>query len=135
MDNCSVANKTFNSLDVVCSPGYDGGLKQSFVIEVYPQRAYEEFKRVDRAFAIELDGGQGLDSTIPAGATRTEGSGGAEDSFDPLLSSMAPISRMEVQHQPRFEVDNLPHGTGFTLVVYARNSKVHWLRDLHIVTT
>jgi hypothetical protein len=34
-----VTNKTFTSIFVECTPGYDGGLKQSFVIAVFPQVA------------------------------------------------------------------------------------------------
>ena len=35
--DCQVTNKTFTSIYVECAPGYDGGLKQSFVIAVFPQ--------------------------------------------------------------------------------------------------
>ncbi|XP_018020507.1 hemicentin-2 [Hyalella azteca] len=33
--NCSVINKTYDSLVVTCARGFDGGLKQSFVARVY----------------------------------------------------------------------------------------------------
>lgn len=39
--DCSVTNKTFTSIHVDCKPGYDGGLLQTFVIEVFPVSAIE----------------------------------------------------------------------------------------------
>jgi len=42
---CVVTNKTFTSIFVECVAGYDGGLKQSFVIAVYPQNVYDEFMK------------------------------------------------------------------------------------------
>ena len=35
-----------------------------------------------------------------------------------------PITQLETPHLPVFAVDGLPHGTGFSLAVYAKNSKV-----------
>ena len=39
--DCGVTNKTFTSIHVECKPGYDGGLQQSFVIEVFPVGAVD----------------------------------------------------------------------------------------------
>lgn len=33
--NCSLSNQTYTSVEVKCHPGYDGGLPQEFVLEVY----------------------------------------------------------------------------------------------------
>ncbi|RLU16894.1 hypothetical protein DMN91_010963 [Ooceraea biroi] len=33
--NCTLANQTYTSVEVKCVPGYDGGLPQKFVLEVY----------------------------------------------------------------------------------------------------
>ncbi|XP_013178678.1 PREDICTED: protein turtle homolog A-like [Papilio xuthus] len=33
--NCEVTNVTYDSLSVNCTPGYDGGVKQIFVLEIY----------------------------------------------------------------------------------------------------
>lgn len=33
--NCSLVNKTAHSLTVECSPGYSGGLEQTFFLQVY----------------------------------------------------------------------------------------------------
>ncbi|KAH0955085.1 hypothetical protein HN011_006488, partial [Eciton burchellii] len=33
--NCTLANQTYTSVEVKCVPGYDGGLPQRFVLEVY----------------------------------------------------------------------------------------------------
>ena len=38
--------------------------------------------------------------------------------------TLSPIKRTEVIGQPRFEVKDLPTGTGFAVVVYAVNEKV-----------
>ncbi|RWS07616.1 Nephrin-like protein, partial [Dinothrombium tinctorium] len=35
INNCRVRNQSLDSVYVVCVPGYDGGLKQSFILEVY----------------------------------------------------------------------------------------------------
>ena len=35
VSQCNVTNKTFNALYVACKAGYDGGLRQTFIIEVY----------------------------------------------------------------------------------------------------
>lgn len=35
MHNCTVRNDTEGAVDVRCEPGYDGGLSQTFVLEVY----------------------------------------------------------------------------------------------------
>ena len=43
-------------------------------------------------------------------------------SYQDLVSH--PIKRTEVIGQPRFEVKDLPTGTGFAVVVYAVNEKV-----------
>ena len=43
--DCQVTNKTFTSIYVECSPGYDGGLKQSFVIAVFPQNVYDDYMK------------------------------------------------------------------------------------------
>ncbi len=43
--DCQVSNKTFTSIYVECLPGYDGGLKQSFVIAVFPQSVYDEYMK------------------------------------------------------------------------------------------
>nr|XP_031846638.1 hemicentin-1-like [Nomia melanderi] len=33
--NCTLENQTYSSVEVKCSPGYDGGLPQKFILEVY----------------------------------------------------------------------------------------------------
>uniref|UniRef100_A0A8D8TAK1 Protein turtle homolog A n=1 Tax=Cacopsylla melanoneura TaxID=428564 RepID=A0A8D8TAK1_9HEMI len=35
MQNCSVRNETSSSVDISCVPGYDGGLPQTFLLELY----------------------------------------------------------------------------------------------------
>lgn len=35
LSNCSILNQTFDMLQIACQEGYDGGLEQSFIAEVY----------------------------------------------------------------------------------------------------
>lgn len=35
MKNCSLINQTSSSVEVFCLPGFDGGLPQHFVLELY----------------------------------------------------------------------------------------------------
>lgn len=37
MHNCTVRNNTEGAVDIQCEPGYDGGLSQVFVLEVYAE--------------------------------------------------------------------------------------------------
>lgn len=35
LDNCTVLNQTYNGFQIECVEGFDGGLPQEFVVEVY----------------------------------------------------------------------------------------------------
>lgn len=35
LSNCSILNQTFDMLQIVCQEGFDGGLEQSFIAEIY----------------------------------------------------------------------------------------------------
>lgn len=35
LSNCSILNQTFDVFQVVCSEGFDGGLPQEFIAEIY----------------------------------------------------------------------------------------------------
>jgi hypothetical protein len=107
--DCSVTNKTFTSIHIECKPGYDGGLQQSFVVEVFPVGA------IDASGSV--DGGASL---VAAGALEGVGVGEAERS---ALAS--PIVRLENRHFPNFYVEDLEPGTAFGMVAYAQNSKVN----------
>ncbi|QQP36161.1 Uncharacterized protein FKW44_021167, partial [Caligus rogercresseyi] len=85
--DCAVTNKTFTTIRVECNPGYDGGLRQTFVLELYPQNAF--------------------DGSLSAAA----------------LAGLSPLSKHENRHFPQFSLEKLPPGTGFSLLVYAQNSK------------
>lgn len=37
MHNCTVRNNTEGAVDIQCEPGYDGGLTQVFVLEVFSE--------------------------------------------------------------------------------------------------
>ena len=51
-----MTNKTFTSIHVECTPGYDGGLQQSFVIEVFPVGAVD--------LGLEIGGADGGASLV-----------------------------------------------------------------------
>ncbi|XP_040572631.2 cell adhesion molecule Dscam1 isoform X2 [Lepeophtheirus salmonis] len=87
VEGCAVTNKTFTTIRVECKQGYDGGLRQTFVLELYPQNAFEG-------------------SLSPA-----------------ALAGLTPMTKIENRHFPQFSLEKLPQGTGFSLLVYARNSK------------
>uniref|UniRef100_T1KG53 Ig-like domain-containing protein n=1 Tax=Tetranychus urticae TaxID=32264 RepID=T1KG53_TETUR len=73
--NCLVGNQSMDSLVIKCEPGQDGGLEQSFYLEVY----------------------HSITGLL----------------FTNLTSTPSPI----------FEVNSLPKGTPFLLLLYAANSK------------
>lgn len=115
-------NKTYNSLFVTCISGYDGGMHQTFVIEVHEQQYYDDFARKYKP--TPMDGS----ASSPKDGHNYNGYGGmysgttALGGMTPLPPS--PISHLEMIQEPRFALENLPPGTAFTLVIYARNEKV-----------
>ena len=121
-----MTNKTYNSLFVTCIAGYDGGIPQTFVIEVHEQRYYDDFVKKYRDTP-------GLGGSISSSSTANQGNAytgyGGMYSGTTTLSGMtplppSPITRLEMLHEPRFALENLPPGTAFTLVIYAKNEKV-----------
>ena len=57
MRDCLVHNQSSDSVLISCTPGYDGGLKQSFVLEVYERRKEQLIKNLtqddDPGFRLE----------------------------------------------------------------------------------
>lgn len=115
VSQCNVTNKTYTSLFVRCKAGYDGGLKQSFIIEVHEQRYYEQFLRSQSSSKTNLH---------QFGTTKSSGYRGSTSPVSDTITTSLPIKRLEMHHEPRFALENMDPGTGFTLVVYAQNSKV-----------
>ncbi|XP_047355257.1 nephrin-like isoform X1 [Vespa velutina] len=69
--NCTLANQTYTSVEVKCVPGYDGGLTQKFVLEVYHgdidflssiQPLYNVSNIEEPSFALS-----GLEASVEAG--------------------------------------------------------------------
>ncbi|KAG5309577.1 KIRR1 protein, partial [Acromyrmex insinuator] len=69
--NCTLANQTYTSVEVKCVPGYDGGLPQKFVLEVYhgdvdylanSQPLYNVSNPDEPSFALA-----GLEASVEAG--------------------------------------------------------------------
>lgn len=70
MENCLVVNQTSTSLMVQCQPGFDGGLNQRFVMEVYDHHGQSLAGNVTAdqpAFTINnLPSGLGFDISVYA---------------------------------------------------------------------
>lgn len=71
MRNCTLANQTYTSVEVKCVAGYDGGLPQKFVLEVYhgdidflasSQPLYNVSNSDEPSFALA-----GLEASVEAG--------------------------------------------------------------------
>lgn len=70
LENCSVVNQTSASLMVRCQPGFDGGLSQRYVMEVYVQHGQSLAGNVTAdqpSFTVgDLRSGLGFDISIYA---------------------------------------------------------------------
>lgn len=70
LENCSVVNQTSASLVVRCQPGFDGGLNQRFVMEVYVRHGQSLAGNVTAdkpAFTVgNLPSGLGFDISVYA---------------------------------------------------------------------
>ena len=104
MGGCQVKNKTFTSLSLECSAGYDGGLKQYFVAILCPYTTFTEV----------------LDSQ-------------AESSSNLVnlekLNCEREIASQRNFNGPAFTFDHLPHGSPFSLAIFAQNIKVRKEQD------
>lgn len=97
--DCQVTNKSDTTLSVLCSAGYDGGLQQSFHVDVYPSRLYEEYVGQNPRKAID------------------------DNILDDDDNPMQPLASVASARYPNFQIDDLPAGSPFSLAVYAKNSK------------
>ena len=52
--NCSVGNKTFTSVFIECQPGYDGGIHQQFVLEIFPFTDYAGLQLATQLLNLEI---------------------------------------------------------------------------------
>lgn len=60
--NCTFHNETASSVDIACSPGYDGGLAQVFLLELYSARDLVLLQNLTNAEAPSFTlSGLGLD--------------------------------------------------------------------------
>ena len=125
VEDCKMLNKTYNSLLVTCNPGYNGGMPQSFVIEVHDQRYYDDFVKKYRGTSIDS-------GSMPSSSSSDRSSYGYGQMYSGTTTSLAgitplppsPLSRLEMAHTPRFALEGMKSGTAFTLVIYAKNEKV-----------
>ena len=122
---CKMTNKTYNSLYVMCKAGYNGGVPQTFVIEVHEQRYYDDFVK---KYRVNTMSDEFQSSSGSSDGTPYNGYAGVYSGTTPLGGMTplppSPITRLEMLHEPRFALENLPPGTPFTLVIYAKNEKV-----------
>lgn len=110
--DCAVTNKTFSSIFIECKPGYNGGLQQYFIIEVFPMSAID---------TNTLSQYQGTTSKSTSSVTTSSLIETKMASSQGRLTS--PISTVKNIHFPQFSVEGLNAGTAFGIVVYAQNSK------------
>lgn len=65
LSNCSILNQTAESLNVECSEGFDGGLRQEFVMEVFDTQTRKLVSNVTSRVPIfsvgGLESGAGFD--------------------------------------------------------------------------
>ena len=101
---CAVTNKTYDAISVNCQPGYDGGLQQRFVIEVFPVSA--------------------IDATPSTNNNEINNKNNLEDGMKTSASLISPLKKLQNPHFPSFSVEGLQPGTAFGMVVYAQNDKV-----------
>ena len=125
VEDCKMQNKTYNSLLVTCHRGYNGGMPQTFVIEVHEQRYYDDFVKKYRGASIDS-------GSMPASSSSDRNSYGYGQMFSGTTTTLggitplppSPITRLEMAHEPIFALENMKSGTAFTLVIYAKNEKV-----------
>ena len=115
--DCTVTNKTFTAIFVECKPGYDGGLQQSFIIEVFPVSAIDASSgqlatRSQQQQQREEELGEG-DIVLDDGHTKKAAPPSPTPSSKASLTS--PIARLENRHFPQFSVEGLAPGTAFGL--------------------
>ena len=109
-----MTNKTFTSIFIECKPSYNGGLQQTFIIEVFPVSAIDASSLSQHASSSSQQG-------------QNEQVGGANVGSKSRATSSgltSPITRLENRHFPQFSIEELTPGTAFGMVVYAQNSKV-----------
>ena len=116
---------------MACTSGYNGGIPQTFVTEVHEQRYYDDFHKKQRENVAD----QGLSSSSSSSDGNLFNSYNGIYSGTTAIGGMtplppSPISRLEMLHEPRFALENLPPGTAFTLVIYAKNEKVRKKRSV-----
>lgn len=91
MRNCTLANQTYTSVEVKCVPGYDGGLPQKFVLEVYhgdvdfltnSQPLYNVSNPDEPTFALT-----GLEASVEAGVHVAVYAANAKGRSQPVILS------------------------------------------------
>ena len=111
---------------MICESGYNGGMPQTFVIEVHQQRYYDDFVKKYRDTSMDansMHGSSTSDANIYGYDQMFSGTTTTLGGMTPLPPS--PITRLEMTQEPRFNLQNLSPGTAFALVIYAKNEKVY----------
>ncbi|XP_023339206.1 uncharacterized protein LOC111709655 [Eurytemora carolleeae] len=101
--NCSVLDPDPRQINIACTPGYDGGIKQKYVCELYSIDPHDADDHVLSDPADE-SGGEGEEGPHP----------------EPKLGRMF---RNLSNEEPIFTLYNLEPGTRFVASIYAVNSK------------
>ena len=94
---CQVKNKTFTTISIGCRQGYDGGLKQYFVAILCPYHTFSEV----------------LEDTKESNLVLPD-----------KLKCKREIGSQRNFNEPSFLFEHLPHGSQFSLAIFAQNIKV-----------
>ena len=133
--NCSVRNATANLLLVSCRAGDSGGLRPSFILEVYneKQQLYANYSTSDPSRSLSLPPSSLSSSSTsatssssspssPSSPASSHGDDGGGSGSAAAASSSASSSYTDADG-PNFIIPSLPLDSKFTLHIYARNSR------------
>ncbi|KAK9695054.1 Immunoglobulin domain [Popillia japonica] len=102
LSNCSMLNETAESLQVECCAGFNGGLQQEFIMEVYDAQSRKLVSNVTSRTPLFTVGGIRME--VYDAQSRK------------LVSNVT-------SRTPLFTVGGLESGLGFDIVLYAANKK------------
>lgn len=137
--NCRLVNASDTQLSVACEPGYDGGIEQSFQMEVYDSRKHELVANVSAdANATswrlpEVAAGERAIARQQKQRHSQQLQAGAASAAATAAASQQPLeAKLEISQQPQVQLEpetvfvtqaNLRPATDYFLSIYSINSK------------